>query len=245
MPTFATFDGLRLHYDVSGSGTPVVLLHSFPFDSRVWRTTGVLPALVATGRSAISLDRRGHGLSDKPHDPAAYADNAAARDVSCLLDHLSLPSGDLFAYSLGSHVGLRVLQDEPRIRRAVLGGVGAGVLTWDQEHAERVAELLEIGDPERLDERGRRMIERIARLQGDRFALAAQWRGRYVQYEPDFSMVTAPVLILTGERDDDGGDPSLLASQIPGARLERVDADHASTMDHPDFVKRALEFLNE
>ena len=39
---------------------------------------------------------------------------------------------------------------------------------------------------------------------------------------------------------------ALLAEQIPGTRLERVDADHTSpTMGHPDFVKRALEFLSE
>ena len=39
MPAFDSFDGLRLHYEVSGSGMPVVLLHSFPFDSRVWTGT--------------------------------------------------------------------------------------------------------------------------------------------------------------------------------------------------------------
>ena len=133
MPAFDSFDGLRLHYEVSGSGMPIVLLHSFPFDSRVWTGTGVLPALVAAGRTTITLDRRGHGQSDKPHDPAAYSNNAAARDVSCLLDQLGPPSVDLLTYSLGSHVGLRVLQDEQRIRRAVLGGVGPGVLEWDQE----------------------------------------------------------------------------------------------------------------
>ena len=245
MPAFDSFDGLRLHYEVSGSGTPILLLHSFPFDSRVWTGTGVLPALVAAGRTTITLDCRGNGQSDKPHDPAAYGNNAAARDVSCLLDHLGLSSVDLFAYSLGSHVGLRVLQDEPRIRRAVLGGVGAGVLKWDQQRAERVAEGLETDDPAQLDEPGRQMIERIGRLEGDRYALAAEWRGRYVEYEPDFSMVSAPVLILTGESDHDSGDPALLAAQIPGAQLESVDAVHASTMGHPDFVKRALQFLNE
>jgi len=58
-------------------------------------------------------------------------------------------------------------------------------------------------------------------------------------------MVTASVLILTGERDTDGGDPALLASLIPGARLEQIDADHASAMDHPDFVRGAIAFLNE
>ena len=216
MPTLDSFDGVRLHYEVSGSGAPVMLLHSFPFDSRVWTGTGVLPALVAAGRTAITLDRRGHGQSDKPHDPAAYGNNAAARDVSCLLDHLGLPSVDLFTYSLGSHVGLRVLQDEPRIRRAVLGGVGPGVLEWDQARAERLAGQLEAEDPAQLGERER--DDRASRTARRRPLRArGQWRGRYVEYEPDFSTVTAPVLILNGDRDLDSGDPALLAEQIPGA----------------------------
>jgi len=146
MPAFESFDGLRQQYAVLRSGPPVVLLHSFPFDSRIWTATGVVPAIAAAGRTAIALDRRGHGQSDKPHDPAAYANNAAARDVSRLLDHLDLRSADLLGYSLGSHVGLRVLQDEPRIRRAVLGGVGADVLSRGHDHAERVANLLETED---------------------------------------------------------------------------------------------------
>jgi pimeloyl-ACP methyl ester carboxylesterase len=107
---FASFDGVRLHYELEGSGPPVVLLHSFPFDSRVWVNTGVAAGLVEVGRQAVLLDRRGQGRSEKPHDPAAYADNACARDVSALLDHLGVDSIDLLAYSLGAQIALRVLQ---------------------------------------------------------------------------------------------------------------------------------------
>jgi pimeloyl-ACP methyl ester carboxylesterase len=243
MPTYESFDGLQLFYEETGSGLPVLLLHSFPFDSRVWTDAGVAPALVSAGRRVIALDRRGHGRSARPHEPAAYADDASARDVSCLLDHLGLESIDLLAYSLGSHIGLRVIQTEPRIRRAVLGGVGDRVLSRDLERAEQIARRLEVDDPSALDDRGKEMLDLVARLEGDRFALAAELRSQYVHYEPDFSEVTAPVLIITGARDESGGDPVGLAERIPGATVERIKADHASTMDHPDFIRLALACL--
>lgn len=242
VPEFSSFDGVRLHYELEGSGPPIVLLHSFPFDSRVWVGTGVVAALVEVGRQAILLDRRGQGRSEKPHEPAAYGDNACACDVSALLDHLSLDWSDLLAYSLGAQIGLRVIQIEPRIRRAVLGGTGEGVLCWDEDRALAVAEALE-GEEATLDENGRGLRARVERLGGDRFALAAMWRGRYVTYDPDFSGVRAAVLILNGERDVDFGDPRRLAAVIPGATAALIDADHVSTMDHPEFATLARSFL--
>jgi pimeloyl-ACP methyl ester carboxylesterase len=68
----------------------VILLHSFPFDSRMWASTGVTDAIIAAGRAVITADRRGSGQSARPHDPRAYRANACARDVTGLIDHLGL-----------------------------------------------------------------------------------------------------------------------------------------------------------
>ena len=214
---------MRLHYELEGLGPPIVLLHSFPFDSRVWVNTGVAAALGEGGRQAVLLDRRGQGRSEKPHDPAAYGGNACPRDVSALLDHLGLERSDLLAYSLGAQIGLRVLQVEHRIRRAVLGGIGEAVLGWNEDAAIAVAEVLE-GDEAALDEGGRALRGRVERLGGDRFALAALWRGRYVSYDRDFSMVDASVLFIIGE---------------PRPRLRRPGtARRPNPRSHGDFHRR-------
>jgi pimeloyl-ACP methyl ester carboxylesterase len=102
---------------------------------------------------------------------------------------------------------------------------------------------LEVDDPSVLDDRGKETLDLIARLGGDRFALAAEMRSQYVQYDADFSAVRTPVLIITGAADEAGGDPASLAGRIPGATVERIDADHASTMDHPEFLRLALSFF--
>lgn len=155
-----------------------------------------------------------------------------ARDVTCLIDHLGLDQVDLAGYSVGSMIGLRVLQADRRVRRAVLGGVGDGILRLDPRMRERVAADLAADDLTALSRPGRAMRERISRLGGDHLALAATWAAPFVEYDAGFGHVRADVLIITGERDLDFGDPAALAARLPAARVSRPPADHASTMNH-------------
>jgi pimeloyl-ACP methyl ester carboxylesterase len=244
IPAFTSFDGTVIAYEQAGSGEPVLLLHSFPFDSRVWHGTGVADAITAAGRSVIAADRRGSGRSARPHDPRAYSGNACARDVSSLIDHLELGQVDLAGYSVGSMIGLRVLQADPRIRRAVLGGVGADIVHLDPRLQEQVAADLTETDLAVLTGPAKAMRERIARLGGDPAALAALWKAPFVEYDASFDHVGADVLIITGDRDHDFGDPAALAARLPTATVFRPPADHASTMDHPLFAAGLIAHLS-
>ena len=64
-------DGLRIHYEVVGSGSPLVLYHGLTGSGQRWRDTGYVAGLVEDYR-LILIDARGHGESDKPHDQEAY-----------------------------------------------------------------------------------------------------------------------------------------------------------------------------
>lgn len=242
MPEFTSFDGIRIHYEIAGSGEPVLLLHSYPFDARVWSWTGVADAILATGRSVLAPDRRGSGKSDRPHSPSAYAHNACARDVSFLLDHLGLNRVDLGAYSLGAAIGLRVLQADNRIARAVLGGVGRRTIDVDPEMLEAAARQLE-EDTETLSSDALQIRRRIDRVGGDRLALAAMWRGPFAQYGEGFQHVAASILLVTGEFDTGFGDPIELAQLFPRASVVRPATDHDSTMDHPEFTRSIVRHL--
>lgn len=221
-----------------------MLLHSFPFDSRVWHGTGVVDAITAAGRSVITADRRGSGRSARPRDPRAYRGNACARDVTSLIDHLRLSQVDLAGYSVGSMIGLRVLQADPRVRRAVLGGVGDDIVHLDPRLREQVAADLAEKNPAVLSGPGRAMRERIARLGGDLAALAAMWTVPFVEYDAGFDHVGADVLIITGDRDHGFGDPAALAARLPKATVFRPPADHASTMSHPLFAARLIAHIS-
>jgi pimeloyl-ACP methyl ester carboxylesterase len=117
---YAPVNGLRMYYEVHGTGDPLVLVHgSF---SAIGSSFGqVLPHL-AKSRQVIGLDMQAHGRTadiDRPLSARQLAD-----DIVALLDYLELPRADLFGYSLGAAVGLQMLVHRPeKVRKAVLASV--------------------------------------------------------------------------------------------------------------------------
>jgi pimeloyl-ACP methyl ester carboxylesterase len=166
MAEFQSFDGVKLHYDREGAGPPVVLLHGFAADTETnWRRPGIIEALTATGHAVIALDARGHGLSEKCYDPDAYKDEAMAKDVVALFDHLGLESADVVGYSMGSATAIRFALRDGRVRRLVLGGTNGGLSDTMEELAERgllIAAALEAEDPEGIEDPLARRFRRFA-----------------------------------------------------------------------------------
>ena len=133
MARFTTSDGIAIAYDFDDSAPadlpPVVLLHGFAVNSQInWGATGVVDGLADQDRKTLTIDARGHGDSDTPHDPALYGEARMAQDVHELVDSLGLPSFDLVGYSMGSISALLLAARDRRVRRLVAGGVGAGVV---------------------------------------------------------------------------------------------------------------------
>src|SRR5260370_22551474 len=130
-------DGVRLHYELHGpeAGPPVVLVHGFASEYQLnWVGTRWQETLVNAGYRVVGLDCRGHGSSDKPHDPDAYSLAVMAEDVRRLLDELHATPTRSIGYSLGARVGLQAGVAFPdRILRAVLGRLGSGVASGEGE----------------------------------------------------------------------------------------------------------------
>ena len=64
-------------------------------------------------RQLILLDARGHGASDKPHDPAAYDLRLRVGDVTAVLDDLEIRRADYFGYSMGGWIGFGLAKHAP------------------------------------------------------------------------------------------------------------------------------------
>jgi pimeloyl-ACP methyl ester carboxylesterase len=207
--------------------------------------------LERTGRRAVALDLRGHGESDKPHDPAAYARADMAGDVLALMDHLDLQRADLMGYSMGSHLALALSLAAPgRVSNLILGGVGARLLTgggpapgaaMTMSEAMRADEAAGITDPTL------RGFRQFAENQGeDRMALAACSEASVTGGEsPDLAGIQVPTLVVAGSRDEIAGDPHTLADAIPGARAVSLPAcDHFSAIPHALFKAAVFDFLD-
>src|SRR3984893_13969291 len=82
---YADNGNVRIHYQVEGEGPALVLQHGFTESVVDWYEAGYVEALRPDYR-LILIDARGHGASDKPHDPDAYVLNRRVSDVVAVLD---------------------------------------------------------------------------------------------------------------------------------------------------------------
>lgn len=239
-------DGVRLHYEVHGpeNGQPLIAVHGFASDYKLnWVGSRWQETMTNAGFQVIGLDIRGHGLSHKPHDEAAYAIATMAGDVVRLLDHLDIESAAYLGYSMGSRIGLEVVLSYPqRVTRAVLGGIGtAGAI----ESASAIAHAFLIGDP--TDDPTARTFYKFAsaRPTNDLEALAACITGLKPDASPErLSAITTPILIVVGDHDEVARGAPELVELIPTARLVTIPGrDHMSAVTARDFKQAALEFL--
>lgn len=113
---YAPVNGLKMYYEVHGTGDPVVLLHgAFMTISNNW--SGWIGELART-RQVIAVELQGHGrTADIARD---FSDANLADDVAALLDHLKIPSADLIGYSMGGGVAMQCAIRHPaKVRKVV------------------------------------------------------------------------------------------------------------------------------
>ena len=114
---YAPVNGLKMYYEVHGSGDPVVLLHgAFMTITNNW--TGWIAELAKT-RKVIAVEMQGHGrTADIERD---ISQENLADDVAALLDHLKIPKADLIGYSMGGGVAMECAVRHPdKVRKVVV-----------------------------------------------------------------------------------------------------------------------------
>jgi pimeloyl-ACP methyl ester carboxylesterase len=249
-PAFSTFthDDLQLAYFDEGDrqGPPVLLIHGFASTASVnWVYPGWLKTLAEAGYRVIALDNRGHGASDKPHDPEAYRPWIMAEDAVALLDHLDIARAHVMGYSMGARISSFLTLAHPqKVRSLVLGGLGIGMTDgvgdWDP-----IADALLAPSLETVTHARGRMFRAFAeQTKSDRVALAACIRGsRDLISRADMATIEAPTLVGVGTKDDIAGSPQELAGLMPKAQaLDIPGRDHMLAVGDRVFKAAVLEF---
>src|SRR5271154_259562 len=114
---YAPVNGLKMYYEVHGSGEPVVLLHgAFMTITNNW--DGWIGELSKT-RRVIAVEMQGRGrTADVERD---ISSENLADDVASLLDHLKIPKADLIGYSMGGGVAMQCAVRHPdKVRKVVV-----------------------------------------------------------------------------------------------------------------------------
>ena len=202
-----TSDGVKIHYIVQGQGSPVVLIHGFGANADWnWFSNGIAEALAKKHR-VIAIDCRGHGRSDRPHEPEKYGDRLW-KDVIELMDHLGIQRAHVHGYSMGGTIISELLARHPeRFITASFGG--SGIEEVDPEWVDKVPKDNQGPDPQQAEAIKKQRQNRDAqfKLAGnpppDAAALLAL-RKTFFSAKPtpiDLTKIQLPVLAINGEFD--------------------------------------------
>ncbi len=253
MDRFTTSDGVAIAYDYDDSAPagqpPVVLLHGFAVSGHLnFGGPGLIDALADADRRTLVIDARGHGDSDKPHDPALYGEARMAQDVRELVDELGFDAYDVIGYSMGSVAGAILASQDPRVRRLVLGGVGVGVVECGGldtrqmppdliDQAMRAETAADVTHP--FGAAWRAFAEQV---DADLEALACQMASHH-STPIALDQITAETLVIVASTDGLAERPATLAGAITGAQYRVFEGDHLGVVRHPDWNPAIVEFV--
>ncbi len=196
--TFTASDGVKIHYLEAGQGSPVVLIHGYSGTAKGnWFSNGVAEALAKNHR-VVAIDCRGHGQSEKPHDPTKYGPQMA-KDVMELMDHLKIAKAHVHGYSMGGFLVTQLLTMQPdRFITASYGG--SGVPEIDPKFKEQVPADEPGPDPQEAEASGK--LRATPNQDAEALAAVRQYpwkeneRGRV-----DLTTIKIPVLAINGQFD--------------------------------------------
>jgi len=239
---------VEIAYLDEGEGEPIVLVHGFASSKNVnWVYPTWVSELRKGGRRVIALDNRGHGESAKLYDPARYSIPIMAGDVVALMDHLDIPSADMMGYSMGGRMTAWLGLNAPeRLRSAILGGIGIGMIEGGGP-GENVAQALEAPSLDDVtDPVGRTFRAFADQTRSDRLALAACLRGsRELMTTEEASHIKVPVLIAVGTTDEVAGSAHALGDVIPGSEvLDIPGRDHMRAVGDKVYKSGVADFLS-
>ena len=241
--SFKSFDNTKIYYKDTGSGTPVILIHGFISSGNSWDNSVLNKELISKGYRVIIPDLRGNGLSDHPQEAKFYADDAEIKDLKALANHLKLESFMAVGYSRGAIVLSKLLVVEPRIDKAVLGGMGLDFTNPDW--SRRIMFQKAFSGEEPPNETTEGAIKYAKSIGADLKVLGYLQEFQPVTSVDQLKTIKAKVLVIAGDQDKDNGEPKELAKNIPGALLKIVPGGHNETKNTVLFSDEVVSFLGK
>src|ERR1700761_3456413 len=249
MPTIDR-DGVKIYYEVHGSGPSLILTHGYSSTSAMWNEQ--IEAL-SKQHQLILWDMRGHGQSDYPSDPAAYSEALTVADIAALLDEVGAARAIVGGLSLGGYMSLAFYRAHPeRVSALLIIDTGPGFKKDDAREAwnARARATADRFEHEGLETLKLASAERATVRHRDAAGLARAARGMLTQRDAGvmelLPEIKVPALVVVGADDT----PFLAASdymaaKIPGAQKAVIPAaGHAVNIDQPQaFLAAVLPFL--
>ncbi len=265
MAHVTTDDGVKLYYEETGSGTPILFLHEFAGDYRSWE-----PQVRYLSRRyrCITYNARGFPPSDVPEDPARYSQDRARDDAKAVLDHLGIDKAHIVGLSMGGFATLHFgLAYPDRARSLLVAGCGYGAERDEREkfrnEAVKIAGLLEregmaafaaaysVGptrvqfenkDPRGFREFATMLAEHSAKGAANTQLGVQRERPSLFDLEPQLRQLRVPTLVVTGDEDWPCLIPNVFLKRvIPSAALLVLpNSGHTINLEEPAAFNAAL-----
>jgi pimeloyl-ACP methyl ester carboxylesterase len=271
MPQLSADDGVKLHYEEAGSGTPIVFVHEFAGDWRSWE-----PQLRYFSRSyrCITYSARGYLPSDVPKGVDSYSQDHWREDVRAVIDGLKLEQPHVVGLSMGAmaalHFGMKYCAKggPTKARSLTLAGVGSGAhpatFADFQKSSLANAEFIRQNgmvpfaatyghggtriqyqkkDPRGFAEYVKQLSEHSQEGSANTMAGYQGRRPSLYALTDTISRVDVPVLILTGDEDEPCIEASVMLKRaIPQAGLAVLaQSGHGINLEEPALFNQLLE----
>ena len=260
-----TDDGVTLHVEETGAGSPVVFVHEFAGDRRSWEPQ---VRVLARRHRCVTYDARGYPPSDVPAEPGRYSMQRAADDVRAVLDGLGIERAHVVGLSMGGYATLQFGFSHPgRALSLLVAGVGYGAepdqrerfraeadtiaRTLREQGMQAFADAYSVGptrvqfqnkDPRGFAEFAAMLAEHSA--EGSALTQLGFQRERPSVYdlEAQLRALEVPTLIVTGDEDWPCLAPGVFMKKlIPGAGLLVVpNTGHTVNLEESEVFNRAL-----
>jgi pimeloyl-ACP methyl ester carboxylesterase len=271
MPHLTTDDGVKLHFEETGSGTPIVFIHEFAGDGRSWE-----PQVRHFARRyrCIVYNARGYPPSDVPGDVVKYSQARACADIRCVLDLLRIDKAHVVGLSMGGFATLHFGLTYPdRARSLLVAGVGYGAereqrekfraeataiaARLEKDGMERFAESYAYGptrvqfenkDPRGFAEFKRQLAEHSAKGAAMTQLGIQKERPSLFDLEAQLRQLKVPMLVVTGDEDHPCLVPGLFLKRVvPSAALVVIpNTGHTINIEEPAAFNTALqEFITQ
>jgi len=266
---YALSDGVRLYYEESGKGMPIVFVHEFADDLRSWDAQ--LRHFSRRYR-CIAFNARGYAPSDVPEQVSKYSQAIAVEDIANVMRCLKLRKAHIVGCSMGGYATLHFgLRHAPMALSLTAVGVGYGSdpdkrSQFLRDNEAMARRFFELGTPEAIkpyqigpariqfknkDPRGfaqfcARFAEHSAPGSANTLRGVQNKRPTVQSLQEPLSKLTVPLHVVTGDEDNNCLEPGIFIKRVcPSAWLSVIpNCGHAVNVEEPDlFNQITAEFL--
>ena len=261
----ANVNNTEIAYEITGTGTPLVLIHGHPFDHTMW-----VPQIEAFSKHyrVITPELRGYGASSLPKSGATRFEDYGT-DVFALLNHLGVDSFHLGGLSMGGQVIMEIFRQSPgRVKTLIFADTFAGLDTPEVKQsrydaADRLEKegmdayatevIYKMITPEHVNsqpEVAAHIIKMIKATSPTGAATALRARSERIDYLTEvLPEIDIPTLVIVGSEDEftPVAKAEELKANLKNCKLVVIDnAGHMPNLEDPEaFNKAVLEFLKE